>query len=137
MSIQYIFHCDTVYADLVFYLPLLTLSLYANFCFYVATSPSVSPPPSLVSLAQTLAASPPPGNSHLEDEIFQLSSITPTSTTSSSPIPPSPATFTTVKEHTRHTEAPLARAHTSTNTPTSTTFFLLTYPPPPSLRAPS
>lgn len=49
--------------------------------------------------AQSLVATSPPGHSHLEDEIFQHSSSTPTSTTSSSPIPPSPATCTTVKFH--------------------------------------
>uniref|UniRef100_A0A3P8RTE1 CCR4-NOT transcription complex subunit 3 n=1 Tax=Amphiprion percula TaxID=161767 RepID=A0A3P8RTE1_AMPPE len=43
-------------------------------------------------------ATSPPGHSHLEDEIFQHSSSTPTSTTSSSPIPPSPATCTTVRK---------------------------------------
>uniref|UniRef100_A0A3Q2VY26 CCR4-NOT transcription complex subunit 3 n=1 Tax=Haplochromis burtoni TaxID=8153 RepID=A0A3Q2VY26_HAPBU len=48
--------------------------------------------------AQSLVATSPPGHSHLEDEIFQQSSSTPTSTTSSSPIPPSPATCTTVRE---------------------------------------
>uniref|UniRef100_UPI003AAD0520 CCR4-NOT transcription complex subunit 3 n=1 Tax=Centroberyx gerrardi TaxID=166262 RepID=UPI003AAD0520 len=49
----------------------------------------------LEDIPQTLVATSPPGHSHLEDEIFQNSSSTPTSTTSSSPIPPSPATCTT------------------------------------------
>lgn len=39
----------------------------------------------------------PPSHSHMEDEIFNQSSSTPTSTTSSSPIPPSPANCTTVR----------------------------------------
>ncbi|XP_046875357.1 CCR4-NOT transcription complex subunit 3b isoform X1 [Hypomesus transpacificus] len=88
------------------------------------TSPSVSPPPSLVSLAQTLAASPPPGNSHLEDEIFQLSSITPTSTTSSSPIPPSPATCTTEnseddKKRGRSTDSEVSQSPVKNGNPSS------------------
>ncbi|KAM8927011.1 CCR4-NOT transcription complex subunit 3 isoform 1-T1 [Pelodytes ibericus] len=45
--------------------------------------------------AQALVATSPPGHSHMEDEIFNQSSSTPTSTTSSSPIPPSPANCTT------------------------------------------
>lgn len=49
------------------------------------------------NLAQPLVATSPPA--HMEDEIFQHSSSTPTSTTSSSPIPPSPATCTTVRLH--------------------------------------
>uniref|UniRef100_A0A7N8WUK2 CCR4-NOT transcription complex subunit 3 n=1 Tax=Mastacembelus armatus TaxID=205130 RepID=A0A7N8WUK2_9TELE len=49
----------------------------------------------LEDIPQSLVATSPPGHSHLEDEIFQHSSSTPTSTTSSSPIPPSPATCTT------------------------------------------
>uniref|UniRef100_A0AAX7SQT6 CCR4-NOT transcription complex subunit 3 n=1 Tax=Astatotilapia calliptera TaxID=8154 RepID=A0AAX7SQT6_ASTCA len=52
----------------------------------------------LEDIPQSLVATSPPGHSHLEDEIFQQSSSTPTSTTSSSPIPPSPATCTTVRE---------------------------------------
>uniref|UniRef100_A0A672I6L6 CCR4-NOT transcription complex subunit 3-like n=1 Tax=Salarias fasciatus TaxID=181472 RepID=A0A672I6L6_SALFA len=51
----------------------------------------------LEDIPQSLVATSPPGHSHLEDEIFQHSSSTPTSTTSSSPIPPSPATCTTVR----------------------------------------
>uniref|UniRef100_A0A8C7XRD5 CCR4-NOT transcription complex subunit 3 n=1 Tax=Oryzias sinensis TaxID=183150 RepID=A0A8C7XRD5_9TELE len=51
----------------------------------------------LDDITQSLVATSPPGHSHLEDEIFQNSSSTPTSTTSSSPIPPSPAAFTTVR----------------------------------------
>uniref|UniRef100_A0A4W6FPY9 CCR4-NOT transcription complex subunit 3 n=1 Tax=Lates calcarifer TaxID=8187 RepID=A0A4W6FPY9_LATCA len=47
----------------------------------------------LEDIPQSLVATSPPGHSHLEDEIFQHSSSTPTSTTSSSPIPPSPATW--------------------------------------------
>lgn len=46
--------------------------------------------------AQALVATSPPSHSHMEDEIFNQSSSTPTSTTSSSPIPPSPANCTTV-----------------------------------------
>lgn len=46
------------------------------------------------SLATTLMATSPQGN--IEDEMFLQSSSTPTSTTSSSPIPPSPATGTMV-----------------------------------------
>ncbi|MGH0177113.1 UNVERIFIED_CONTAM: hypothetical protein FKN15_007276 [Acipenser sinensis] len=42
-----------------------------------------------------LVATSPPGVSHMEDEIFNQLSSTPTSTTSSSPIPPSPANCTT------------------------------------------
>ncbi|OWK49560.1 CCR4-NOT transcription complex subunit 3 [Lonchura striata] len=38
-----------------------------------------------------LVATSPPSHSQMEDEIFNQSSSTPTSTTSSSPIPPSPA----------------------------------------------
>lgn len=49
----------------------------------------------LEDIPQALAATSPPGHSHLEDEIFNQSSSTPTSTTSSSPIPPSPANCTT------------------------------------------
>ncbi|KAH0513716.1 CCR4-NOT transcription complex subunit 3 [Microtus ochrogaster] len=41
-----------------------------------------------------LVATSPPSHSHMEDEIFNQSSSTPTSTTSSSPIPPSPANCT-------------------------------------------
>uniref|UniRef100_A0A669DAG7 CCR4-NOT transcription complex subunit 3 n=1 Tax=Oreochromis niloticus TaxID=8128 RepID=A0A669DAG7_ORENI len=52
----------------------------------------------LEDIPQSLVATSPPGHSHLEDEIFQQSSSTPTSTTSSSPIPPSPATCTTVRQ---------------------------------------
>uniref|UniRef100_A0A8C6P963 CCR4-NOT transcription complex subunit 3 n=1 Tax=Nothobranchius furzeri TaxID=105023 RepID=A0A8C6P963_NOTFU len=52
----------------------------------------------LDDIPQSLVATSPPGHSHLEDEIFQNSSSTPTSTTSSSPIPPSPATCTTVRK---------------------------------------
>lgn len=47
--------------------------------------------------AQALVATSPPSHSHMEDEIFNQSSSTPTSTTSSSPIPPSPANCTTVR----------------------------------------
>uniref|UniRef100_A0A673FQI6 CCR4-NOT transcription complex subunit 3 n=1 Tax=Sinocyclocheilus rhinocerous TaxID=307959 RepID=A0A673FQI6_9TELE len=47
----------------------------------------------LEEIPQPLVATSPSG--HTEDEIFQHSSSTPTSTTSSSPIPPSPATCTT------------------------------------------
>ncbi|XP_040288616.1 CCR4-NOT transcription complex subunit 3 isoform X3 [Bufo bufo] len=49
----------------------------------------------LEDIPQALAATSPPGHSHMEDEIFNQSSSTPTSTTSSSPIPPSPANCTT------------------------------------------
>ncbi|XP_075461610.1 CCR4-NOT transcription complex subunit 3 isoform X2 [Ascaphus truei] len=49
----------------------------------------------LEDIPQTLAATSPPIHSHMEDEIFNQSSSTPTSTTSSSPIPPSPANCTT------------------------------------------
>lgn len=49
----------------------------------------------LDDIPQALAATSPPGHSHMEDEIFNQSSSTPTSTTSSSPIPPSPANCTT------------------------------------------
>ncbi|XP_068097334.1 CCR4-NOT transcription complex subunit 3 isoform X3 [Hyperolius riggenbachi] len=49
----------------------------------------------LEDIPTALAATSPPGHSHLEDEIFNQSSSTPTSTTSSSPIPPSPANCTT------------------------------------------
>uniref|UniRef100_A0A8C4TIQ2 CCR4-NOT transcription complex subunit 3 n=1 Tax=Erpetoichthys calabaricus TaxID=27687 RepID=A0A8C4TIQ2_ERPCA len=51
----------------------------------------------LEDIPQPLVATSPPGHSHMEDEIFNQSSSTPTSTTSSSPIPPSPATCTTVR----------------------------------------
>uniref|UniRef100_A0A8C6TYC5 CCR4-NOT transcription complex subunit 3 n=1 Tax=Neogobius melanostomus TaxID=47308 RepID=A0A8C6TYC5_9GOBI len=50
----------------------------------------------LEDIPAALMATSPTGQSHLEDELFQHSSSTPTSTTSSSPIPPSPATCTTV-----------------------------------------
>uniref|UniRef100_A0A673AZT7 CCR4-NOT transcription complex subunit 3 n=1 Tax=Sphaeramia orbicularis TaxID=375764 RepID=A0A673AZT7_9TELE len=46
----------------------------------------------LEDIPQSLVATSPPGHSHLEEELFLHSSSTPTSTTSSSPIPPSPAT---------------------------------------------
>ncbi|XP_073427148.1 CCR4-NOT transcription complex subunit 3 isoform X2 [Dendrobates tinctorius] len=49
----------------------------------------------LEDIPQALAATSPPTHSHMEDEIFNQSSSTPTSTTSSSPIPPSPANCTT------------------------------------------
>ncbi|XP_040183551.1 LOW QUALITY PROTEIN: CCR4-NOT transcription complex subunit 3 [Rana temporaria] len=49
----------------------------------------------LEDIPQALAATSPPTHSNLEDEIFNQSSSTPTSTTSSSPIPPSPANCTT------------------------------------------
>ncbi|KAM4651299.1 CCR4-NOT transcription complex subunit 3 isoform 2-T5 [Discoglossus pictus] len=49
----------------------------------------------LEDIPQALVATSPPGHSHMEDEIFNQSSSTPTSTTSSSPIPPSPANCTT------------------------------------------
>uniref|UniRef100_A0A671K625 CCR4-NOT transcription complex subunit 3 n=1 Tax=Sinocyclocheilus anshuiensis TaxID=1608454 RepID=A0A671K625_9TELE len=48
----------------------------------------------LEEIPTTLMATSPQG--HIEDEMFLQSSSTPTSTTSSSPIPPSPATGTTV-----------------------------------------
>uniref|UniRef100_A0AAR2K507 CCR4-NOT transcription complex subunit 3 n=1 Tax=Pygocentrus nattereri TaxID=42514 RepID=A0AAR2K507_PYGNA len=48
----------------------------------------------LEDIPQSLVATSPPA--HTEDETFQHSSSTPTSTTSSSPIPPCPATCTTV-----------------------------------------
>uniref|UniRef100_A0A452HQY4 CCR4-NOT transcription complex subunit 3 n=1 Tax=Gopherus agassizii TaxID=38772 RepID=A0A452HQY4_9SAUR len=51
----------------------------------------------LEDIPQALVATSPPSHSHLEDEIFNQSSSTPTSTTSSSPIPPSPANCTTVR----------------------------------------
>lgn len=51
----------------------------------------------LAPTAQALVATSPPSHSHMEDEIFNQSSSTPTSTTSSSPIPPSPANCTTVR----------------------------------------
>lgn len=51
----------------------------------------------LEDIPQALVATSPPTHSHLEDEIFNQSSSTPTSTTSSSPIPPSPANCTTVR----------------------------------------
>uniref|UniRef100_A0AAY4DUS0 CCR4-NOT transcription complex subunit 3 n=1 Tax=Denticeps clupeoides TaxID=299321 RepID=A0AAY4DUS0_9TELE len=51
----------------------------------------------LEDISQSLVPPSPPGNSIMEDEIFQQhSSSTPTTSTSSSPIPPSPATCTTV-----------------------------------------
>uniref|UniRef100_A0A6Q2XHX7 CCR4-NOT transcription complex subunit 3 n=1 Tax=Esox lucius TaxID=8010 RepID=A0A6Q2XHX7_ESOLU len=59
----------------------------------------------LEELPGSLVATSPPGQSLLDDDIFQqISSGTPTSTTSSSPIPPSPATCTTVRgpTHARH-----------------------------------
>uniref|UniRef100_A0AAY4DUQ6 CCR4-NOT transcription complex subunit 3 n=1 Tax=Denticeps clupeoides TaxID=299321 RepID=A0AAY4DUQ6_9TELE len=50
----------------------------------------------LEDISQSLVPPSPPGNSIMEDEIFQQhSSSTPTTSTSSSPIPPSPATCTT------------------------------------------
>lgn len=49
----------------------------------------------LEDIPLALVATSPPGHSHMEDEIFNQSSSTPTSTTSSSPIPPSPANCTT------------------------------------------
>uniref|UniRef100_A0A3P8WJ47 CCR4-NOT transcription complex subunit 3 n=1 Tax=Cynoglossus semilaevis TaxID=244447 RepID=A0A3P8WJ47_CYNSE len=49
----------------------------------------------LEDTSQSLVATSPPGHSHLEEEIFQHSSSTPTSTTSSSPTPLSPATCAT------------------------------------------
>ncbi|XP_030053746.1 CCR4-NOT transcription complex subunit 3 isoform X2 [Microcaecilia unicolor] len=49
----------------------------------------------LEDIPQALVATSPPSHSHLEDDIFNQSSSTPTSTTSSSPIPPSPANCTT------------------------------------------
>uniref|UniRef100_A0A673UI41 CCR4-NOT transcription complex subunit 3 n=1 Tax=Suricata suricatta TaxID=37032 RepID=A0A673UI41_SURSU len=49
----------------------------------------------LEDIPQALVATSPPSHSHMEDEIFNQSSSTPTSTTSSSPIPPSPANCTT------------------------------------------
>ncbi|XP_053546701.1 CCR4-NOT transcription complex subunit 3 isoform X2 [Bombina bombina] len=49
----------------------------------------------LEDIPQALVATSPPTHSHMEDEIFNQSSSTPTSTTSSSPIPPSPANCTT------------------------------------------
>ncbi|XP_039560287.1 CCR4-NOT transcription complex subunit 3, partial [Passer montanus] len=45
----------------------------------------------LDDIPQALVATSPPSHSQMEDEIFNQSSSTPTSTTSSSPIPPSPA----------------------------------------------
>ncbi|XP_049985835.1 CCR4-NOT transcription complex subunit 3 [Alexandromys fortis] len=51
----------------------------------------------LEDIPQALVATSPPSHSHMEDEIFNQSSSTPTSTTSSSPIPPSPANCTTVR----------------------------------------
>uniref|UniRef100_A0A674B744 CCR4-NOT transcription complex subunit 3 n=1 Tax=Salmo trutta TaxID=8032 RepID=A0A674B744_SALTR len=57
----------------------------------------------LEELPGSLVATSPPGQSLLDDDLFhQISSGTPTSTTSSSPIPPSPATYTTVRERPRH-----------------------------------
>uniref|UniRef100_A0A673LXL3 CCR4-NOT transcription complex subunit 3 n=1 Tax=Sinocyclocheilus rhinocerous TaxID=307959 RepID=A0A673LXL3_9TELE len=50
----------------------------------------------LEEIPTTLMATSPQG--HIEDEMFLQSSSTPNSTTSSSPIPPSPATGTTVNE---------------------------------------
>uniref|UniRef100_A0A8C7G1Q0 CCR4-NOT transcription complex subunit 3 n=1 Tax=Oncorhynchus kisutch TaxID=8019 RepID=A0A8C7G1Q0_ONCKI len=53
----------------------------------------------LEELPGSLVATSPPGQSLLDDDLFhQISSGTPTSTTSSSPIPPSSATYTTVRE---------------------------------------
>ncbi|KAG8147145.1 putative CCR4-NOT transcription complex subunit 3-like protein [Naja naja] len=49
----------------------------------------------LEDIPQALVATSPPSHSHMEDEMFNQSSSTPTSTTSSSPIPPSPANCTT------------------------------------------
>uniref|UniRef100_A0A8C7E304 CCR4-NOT transcription complex subunit 3 n=1 Tax=Naja naja TaxID=35670 RepID=A0A8C7E304_NAJNA len=51
----------------------------------------------LEDIPQALVATSPPSHSHMEDEMFNQSSSTPTSTTSSSPIPPSPANCTTVR----------------------------------------
>ncbi|XP_043935429.1 CCR4-NOT transcription complex subunit 3 isoform X2 [Protopterus annectens] len=49
----------------------------------------------LEDLPQPPLATSPPGHNHMEDEILNQLSSTPTSTTSSSPIPPSPANCTT------------------------------------------
>uniref|UniRef100_A0A4W4FCM0 CCR4-NOT transcription complex subunit 3 n=1 Tax=Electrophorus electricus TaxID=8005 RepID=A0A4W4FCM0_ELEEL len=57
----------------------------------------------LEDISQPLVATSPP--THIEDDIFQHSSSTPTSTTSSSPIPPSPATCTTVSRYTFHLQS--------------------------------
>lgn len=56
----------------------------------------------LEDIPQALVATSPPSHSHMEDEIFNQSSSTPTSTTSSSPIPPSPANCTTVRPGAPH-----------------------------------
>uniref|UniRef100_A0A8D3CRP3 CCR4-NOT transcription complex subunit 3 n=1 Tax=Scophthalmus maximus TaxID=52904 RepID=A0A8D3CRP3_SCOMX len=64
----------------------------------------------LEDIPQTLVATSPPGTSHLEDEIFQHSSSTPTSTTSSSPIPPSPATCTTPLSSKQNKQPPKSEA---------------------------
>uniref|UniRef100_A0A673LX54 CCR4-NOT transcription complex subunit 3-like n=1 Tax=Sinocyclocheilus rhinocerous TaxID=307959 RepID=A0A673LX54_9TELE len=53
----------------------------------------------LEEIPTTLMATSPQG--HIEDEMFLQSSSTPNSTTSSSPIPPSPATGTTISEDKR------------------------------------
>lgn len=63
-------------------------------------APQPAQPP-LPPTAQALVATSPPSHSHMEDEIFNQSSSTPTSTTSSSPIPPSPANCTTVRPGSR------------------------------------
>lgn len=49
----------------------------------------------LEDLPQPPVATSPPGHSHMDEEILNQLSSTPTSTTSSSPIPPSPANCTT------------------------------------------
>uniref|UniRef100_A0A674B8M9 CCR4-NOT transcription complex subunit 3 n=1 Tax=Salmo trutta TaxID=8032 RepID=A0A674B8M9_SALTR len=80
----------------------------------------------LEELPGSLVATSPPGQSLLDDDLFhQISSGTPTSTTSSSPIPPSPATYTTVRERPRH-----ATSHSTASIVSPTYIFPSTTLPP-------